>query len=111
MWQVLGPVLEKFDFLVCPTNGVPAVPVNHDQASTTFEIDGKRTHATYELFLTNPFNLMSECPVMSVPSGRASTGIPTGIQIVGKTYDDLSVFRPALAYEAANPWRDSHPSL
>ncbi|MGD9743312.1 MAG: amidase [Hyphomicrobium sp.] len=111
MWQVLGPVLEKFDFLVCPTNGVPAVRVDHDQASKTFEIDGKSTHATYGLFLTNPFNLMSECPVMSVPSGRASTGIPTGIQIVGRTYDDLGVFRAASAYEAANPWHDRHPDL
>ena len=38
-------------------------------------------------------------------------GLPTGIQIVGRTYDDLSVFQAAAAYEAANPWRDVLPPL
>jgi amidase len=111
MWQTLGPLLESYDYLVCPTNGLPAVKVDHDQASTSFAIDGKRVHATCGLFLTNPFNLMSECPVMSVPSGFAENGIPTGIQIVGRTFDDASVFRAATAYEAANPWRPRRPPL
>jgi len=111
MWQALGPVLESHDYLVCPTNGIPAVPVDHDQASTDFRIDGKPVHATYGLFLTNPFNLMSECPVMTVPSGFAANGIPTGIQIVGRTFDDASVFRAAVAYEAARPWADRRPPL
>ena len=47
------------------------------------------------------------CPVMSLPSGRASTGVPTGIQVVGRTYDDVSVFRAAGAYEQAHPWLDT----
>jgi Asp-tRNA(Asn)/Glu-tRNA(Gln) amidotransferase A subunit family amidase len=109
MWRALGPILEKFDLLICPTNAVPAVRVDHDQARTDFTVDGKPTHATYGLFLTNPFNLMSQCPVMSVPSGFASNGVPTGIQIVGRTFDDMSVFQAAAAYEAASPWRDKHP--
>jgi Asp-tRNA(Asn)/Glu-tRNA(Gln) amidotransferase A subunit family amidase len=37
---------------------------------------------------------------MAVPSGFASNGIPTGIQIVGRTFDDLSVFQAAHDYEA-----------
>lgn len=111
MWQALGPILEKYDFLVCPTNAVPAVPADHDQASTNFIVNGKQTHATYGWFLTNPFNLMSQCPVMSVPSGFASNGVPTGIQIVGRTFDDLTVFRAAAAYEAAYQWHDKHPVL
>ena len=111
MWRTLGPILEKYDFLVCPTNAVPAVRAEHDQSASDFNVDGKPTHATYGWFLTNPFNLMSECPVMSVPSGIASTGIPTGIQIVGRTFDDVSVFRAAAAYEAANGWSGKRPAL
>jgi amidase len=34
-----------------------------------------------------------------VPSGHASTQVPTGIQIVGRTFDDARVFKAALAYE------------
>jgi len=40
-------------------------------------------------------------PVLAVPSGHAKNGVPTGIQIVGKTYCDADVFQAAMAYEAA----------
>ena len=39
--------------------------------------------------------------------GRAASGVPTGIQIVGRTYDDVSVFRAAAAYEGARGWLDA----
>ena len=51
--------------------------------------------------MTTPFNTMSRCPVLSVPSGRAKNGVPTGIQIVGRTYCDADVFQAAMAYETA----------
>ena len=57
--------------------------------------------------MTYPFNICSRCPVMSVPSGFARNGVPTGLQIVGRTYDDVSVFRAAAAFEAARPWLDT----
>jgi len=39
--------------------------------------------------------------VMAVPSGKATSNVPTGIQIVGRTFDDVGVFEAALSYEAA----------
>lgn len=39
--------------------------------------------------------------MISVPSGRAGNGVPTGIQIVARTCDDVRVFRAAAAYERA----------
>ena len=51
--------------------------------------------------LTFPFNLVSVCAAISVPSGVAASGVPVGLQIVGKPYDDLSVLRTAMAYELA----------
>jgi Asp-tRNA(Asn)/Glu-tRNA(Gln) amidotransferase A subunit family amidase len=50
-------------------------------------------------------------PAISVPSGFADTGIPTGIQIVGKTFDDMSVFRAAAAFEGAKPWHQRRPDM
>ncbi len=48
----------------------------------------------------------------SVPSGLCpQTGVPTGLQIVGKTFDDMSVFRAAAAYERARPWTDRRPPI
>ena len=64
--------------------------------------------------MTYPFNMLSRCPVMSLPSGFASNGVPTGIQIVGRTFDDVSVFRTAAAYERAAPvldWGAVRPEL
>ena len=57
--------------------------------------------------MTYPFNILSRCPVLAVPSGRASNGVPTGIQVVGRTYDDPTVFRVGHAIEAADPWYTS----
>ena len=65
------------------------------------EINGKQVNAMLGWAMTTPFNMLSRCPVLSVPSGRASSGVPTGIQIVGRTYCDADVFRAGLAYETA----------
>jgi amidase len=51
--------------------------------------------------MTIPFNTLSRCPVLSVPTGRAENGVPTGMQIVGRSYSDADVFRAGLAYETA----------
>ena len=80
---------------------MPAVPADHDSGVARLEVNGVEVDPEWGWLLTYPFNMMSRCPVMSVPSGRASNGVPTGIQIVGHTYDDVSVFRAASAYEAA----------
>ncbi len=61
----------------------------------------------FEGILTVVFNLFSRCPVLNVPSGFADNGVPTGIQIVGRTYDDLTPFRIGRACERAKPWFDA----
>ncbi|MGO1119110.1 amidase [Rhodovibrionaceae bacterium A322] len=115
MYQTLGPLLEKYNLLVCPTSAIPAVPADFDQINDKVEINGKEVNAMLGWVLTTPFNTMSRCPVISMPSGRASNGVPTGIQLVGRTYSDATVFQAAKAYESAAPgWFDSaatRPSL
>ena len=107
MYETLGPILEKYRLLICPTLAVPAVKAEHDPTDPEFRINGAKVDAMLGWCMTYPFNTMSRCPVMSLPSGRASTGVPTGIQVVGRTYDDVSVFRAASAYERARPWLDT----
>ncbi len=107
MYATLGPVLERYRLLVCPTLAVPAVPAEHDPTAAEFRINGRKVDAAIGWCLTYPFNMLSRCPVMSVPSGLAKSGVPTGIQIVGRTFDDVSVFRAAAAYEQARPWLDT----
>ena len=59
--------------------------------------------------MNHQFNMLSRCPVLAVPFGMASNGMPTGIQIVGKTFDEVTVFRASTALETARP-QFSHPS-
>jgi aspartyl-tRNA(Asn)/glutamyl-tRNA(Gln) amidotransferase subunit A len=57
-----------------------------------------------------PFN-MSWNPAASVPCGFTGEGLPVGLQIVGRRFDDLGVLQAAAAFEEAQPWADRHPPL
>ena len=118
MYETLAPILDEFDILVCPTNAIPALPADHDIENTDFRINGKTLSVAnwpgdiyVQWQLCYPFNLVPECPIAAVPSGYASSGVPTGIQIVGRTYDDVRVFRAAADYERARPWDERRPPL
>ena len=54
--------------------------------------------------MTTPFNMMSRCPVITVPSGFADNGVPTGLQIVGKRFADRSVLEIGAALEPELAW-------
>jgi Asp-tRNA(Asn)/Glu-tRNA(Gln) amidotransferase A subunit family amidase len=101
MYQTLGPVLERHDVFICPTNNAPGVKADHDPYDPDFKVAGKTVDAEYGWVMTHQFNMLHNCPVLSVPSGHAETRVPTGIQIVGRTFDDARVFKAALAYEQA----------
>ncbi len=102
MYATLGPLLETYDVLICPTTALPAVAADFDQSTGSVKINGKTIANPFLGWaMTTPFNMLSRCPVLSVPSGHARNGVPTGIQIVGRTYCDGDVFRAGVAYEEA----------
>jgi Asp-tRNA(Asn)/Glu-tRNA(Gln) amidotransferase A subunit family amidase len=113
MHQKLLAATEGYDFLIAPTTAIPA-PKADRKNDEPLIINGKSIAATHGgWWMTYPFNMLSQFPVMSVPTGFCSkTGVPTGLQIVGPTFDDLSVFRAASAFEAATqPWKTRRPAL
>ena len=101
MYQTLGPILASHDVFICPTNNAPSVKADHDPWDQNFTVNGKRADPEYGWVMTHQFNMLHNCPVLAVPSGHAATGVPTGIQIVARTWDDARVFRAGLAYEKA----------
>lgn len=104
MYSWFGPMMENYDVFICPTLAKPALLANPKIDYGSFKADGKSMPDALAWCMTYPFNMLSRCPVLSVPSGHASNGVPTGIQIVGKTFADVSVFRAAAAFEKAAPW-------
>jgi amidase len=69
MYATLGPTLEKYNVLVCPTTALPAVPADFDQSKDKIRINGKPvSNVSLGWVMTTPFNTMSRCPVVSMPS-------------------------------------------
>jgi aspartyl-tRNA(Asn)/glutamyl-tRNA(Gln) amidotransferase subunit A len=59
---------------------------------------------------TIPVNLAG-LPGLSMPAGFTQTGLPIGLQIIGKAFDEATLLRVAKAYEATTPWREKKPLL
>jgi len=107
-WLELARVFESFDALVCPTMALPAPPVGtRDSAYTEVDAAG-RFHG---LDMTALFSNVSQCPALSVPSGFTSDGLPTGLQIIGRRFEDLTVLDIGAGLEAVRPWSQTRPPL
>jgi amidase len=104
MYERLGPILQEHELLVCPTTALPAVPATFSPVRDPLTIAGKLQPSPRQWYLTYPFNMLGPLPVASVPCGHARNGLPLGLQLVGRAYDDAAVFRAAAAFERAAPW-------
>ena len=63
--------------------------------------------ADFSWVMSHPFNMLGKLPVLSVPSGFSSSNVPTGIQIIARSYSDELVFQGGYNYEMLDPWLNS----
>lgn len=103
----VGAVLADYDALICPTVATTGLTAGDDYVDHGVDVGGVQLDWYFESNLTPVFNILSRCPVLAVPSGFAANGVPTGVQIVGRTYDDQTVFRVGAALERVRPWLDA----
>src|SRR5436305_15162524 len=59
---------------------------------------------------TMPFNVTGN-PVLAIPTGFSRSGLPMGMQIVGRAFDEPTALRIGAAYEAAAGWIHKRPEL
>jgi len=105
MYDRFGPMLEKYDAFICPTLATSHIPAEFSWPASKYTINGQRVQRREEHWsLTYPFNMLSRCPVLSMPSGLSANGVPTAIQIIGRTFDDRTVFEIGMAYESVFPF-------
>ncbi|GAA0328899.1 Asp-tRNA(Asn)/Glu-tRNA(Gln) amidotransferase subunit GatA [Bacillus carboniphilus] len=94
-------VFEKYDVIIGPTTPTPAFKM------------GEKTHDPLTMYandiLTIPVNLAG-VPGISVPCGF-SNGLPLGLQIIGRHFDESTVYRVAHAFEQATTYHQQKPSL
>ena len=98
---------EDWDFLLTPTASVAAFPAERLQPEHWPQ--HQWDWVSWAEF-SYPFNLAGT-PAASVPCGFTADGLPVGLQIVGRRFDDLGVLQAAAAFEKARPWADRRPPL
>ena len=96
----LGKFFQNYDLLITPTLAFPPPPVDYEDAA------GFLKWLPFILV----YNLTGR-PAASVPAGWTEDGLPVGLQIAGKPYDEETVFRAAAAFEEASPWARRKPPL
>ena len=101
-----GEVLDALkihDVLILPTARRCAPPVDEDQPLTS-----KQMVRDLALVMTRPFNLAGT-PAISINCGFNSQGLPIGLQIGGRPFDESTVLKVAHAYEQHTPWHTMRP--
>ncbi|WP_346208144.1 Asp-tRNA(Asn)/Glu-tRNA(Gln) amidotransferase subunit GatA [Caldifermentibacillus hisashii] len=99
--QDFDKVFEKYDVILGPTAPTPAFKIGA-------QIDDPLTMYANDL-LTIPVNLAG-VPGISVPCGF-DNGLPIGLQIIGKHFDEATVYRVAHAFEQATDYHKQKPQL
>ena len=107
LWERVRVFQERYDLILTPTAAVLPFPV--EWRSGPKEING-RPMPTYIdwAMLTYAFTVVG-LPAISVPAGFTKSGLPVGLQIVGRWRDEAGVLRAAAAFESAQPWADRRP--
>ena len=96
--------MEGYDLLVTPTLPIPAFEAGK-LAPAAPDSTGKWVNWTP---FSYPFNLTQQ-PAASVPCGFTAKGLPAGLHLVGRMFDDRTVLNAAHAYERATSWHKARP--
>lgn len=91
--ETLARYHAKFDLLITPASAHPAPPVDFDPSA--------EPATTVRESFAAPFSLTRQ-PALSIPCGLTRTGLPIGLQIVGRHYEESNVLALAAAYEHAH---------
>jgi amidase len=98
------------DVVATPTLGLPPVPIGWTWEGT--DGDPHRAFASQTLF--TPFTALVNVtgqPAVSVPLHWSDEGLPIGVQLIGRPFDEATLVRLAAQLETARPWRDRRPPV
>jgi Asp-tRNA(Asn)/Glu-tRNA(Gln) amidotransferase A subunit family amidase len=98
--------MESFPILLCPVCAIPAF--RHGERS--WNVDGQRLEYLDAMRYTQWFNLLG-APAAVVPVGRSPEGLPIGVQIAGRPFEDERVLGIAAAVEASFGYKPPPLSL
>jgi aspartyl-tRNA(Asn)/glutamyl-tRNA(Gln) amidotransferase subunit A len=93
---------ERCDVIATPTSPTAAFKL------------GAKTQDPLQMYLSDIFTIsvnLAGLPAISIPCGFTKTGLPIGLQLIGKPFDEATVLKVAHAYEQATDWHRRKPAL
>jgi amidase len=108
LWQRVRTFMATRDLLVLPTVAVQPFPVEQPFAT---HINGKPLDNYFQWFFLTYGITVTGLPAISVPCGFTRSGLPVGLQIVGRRRQEAALLRAAAAFEAAAPWGSHIPPV
>ena len=96
MRDALLAACQPFDFVISPVSPVPAYAA--ELASPIHDPARPFEHIAFTVAAN-----MSEQPAISVHAGMTASGLPVGLQVIGRRFDDIGVLRLARAFERLRP--------
>ncbi|MEO3871626.1 amidase [Nonomuraea sp. B12E4] len=108
LYQRMAAFFDGYDVLIAPVSQVPPFPVEHPYVG---EINGERM-PDYLAWMRSAYWIsVLHAPAASVPAGFTEDGLPVGVQIVGRPFEDARVLRVARAFEQATQHGLRRPPL
>jgi aspartyl-tRNA(Asn)/glutamyl-tRNA(Gln) amidotransferase subunit A len=99
--------LSEVDAIVAPTVPVTAPPIGAENV----RIGGEEVPVRVALVgMNRPANFTGH-PAVSVPCGFTGDGLPVGLQLIGRAFDEATLLRIAFSYERAHQWQRRHPDI
>lgn len=100
--QDFDQVFEEVDFLVTPVTPTPAFQM------------GEKIEDPLQMYLSDLYTIsasLAGIPAISIPCGFSQNGLPIGLQIMGRPFQEETVLRAARAYELVTNWRKKRPAI
>jgi aspartyl-tRNA(Asn)/glutamyl-tRNA(Gln) amidotransferase subunit A len=97
--RAMREVMAAVDLLVMPTTPHPARPFGAASDVSIWDATN----------FTRIFNV-SRQPAITIPCGFTERGLPIGLQLAGRLFDDATVLSVAAAYEREHEWSSRHPA-
>lgn len=98
----LEGIFKEYDCILTPTSPTPAFKI------------GEKKEDPLSMYLSDIFTIpvnLAGIPAISIPCGFTSKGLPIGLQILAKAFDEETLFRVAYTYEQNTEWRKHKPKL
>lgn len=108
LWQSTTEFFRDHDLLISVTTPTAAFAVEDKFPRT---IDGRAVQTVREGCLTCYAITVTGLPAISIPVGFTASGLPVGLQVVARRFDEATLFTVARFLELARPWAASFPPL